>query len=322
MLKIEYFYWLIGAFLLITALFNLRERRHAAGLFWLLLVMPFAFGSHILQANAAGVHWPAQWMGAGVIALGVLAALARLGTPADREDEKQRREASAQRLRNRLFWPALLIPLLTMLLFLSGKWLPGMDQILDSKALTLSSLGLASLLAMLAAWRVTRAAPLEPLAQGRRLLDALGWAVLLPMVLATLGGVFAATGIGDIIAGLVGRVIPIDSRLACLLAFAAGMVLFTVIMGNAFAAFPVMMAGVGLPLLIQKHGADPASLGALGMLTGYCGTLLTPMAANFNIVPAVLLELKDQYGVIRAQSFTAFALLAVNLLLMAWLCFR
>ena len=92
--------------------------------------------------------------------------------------------------------------------------------------------------------------------------------------------------------------------------------------GNAFAAFPVMMAGIGLPLLILQHGADPAILGAIGMLTGYCGTLLTPMAANFNIVPAVLLELPDQYGVIRSQIPTALGLMAVNILLMIVLVFR
>ena len=106
------------------------------------------------------------------------------------------------------------------------------------------------------------------------------------------------------------------------LAYALGMVLFTVIMGNAFAAFPVLTAGIGLPLLIQRHGADPAILGSLGMLTGYCGTLLTPMAANFNLVPAALLELDDPNAVIRAQVPTALPLLLVNLLLMAALVFR
>jgi uncharacterized membrane protein len=142
------------------------------------------------------------------------------------------------------------------------------------------------------------------------------------MLLATLGSVFAATGVGDAIADLVGALIPIESRFACLAAFAIGMVLFTVVMGNAFAAFPVMMAGIGLPLLVLRHGADPAPLGAIGMLTGYCGTLLTPMAANFNIVPAVLLELPDQYGVIRAQVVTAVALLVVNFILLWTLAFR
>lgn len=322
MLRIDYFYWLIGAFLLITALYNLREGRYSTAAFWAILIGPFAFGTQILQAAESGVQWPAQVMGAGVIALGVLAARGRLGTAPDTAEARARRQSLAAALRNRLFMPALLIPALTLALFVASKWVPGMDRLMDPKALTLSSLAIASLFALAAGLWVTRARAAEPLAQGRRLLDSLGWAVLLPMVLATLGGVFAATGVGEVIASLVGHVIPIESRVACLLAFALGMVLFTIIMGNAFAAFPVMMAGIGLPLLIRKHGADPASLGAIGMLTGYCGTLLTPMAANFNIVPAVLLELKDPYAVIRSQAMTAFALMAVNVALMLLLCFR
>ena len=74
-----------------------------------------------------------------------------------------------------------------------------------------------------------------------------------------------------------------------------GMVLFTMIMGNAFAAFPVMAAAIGVPILIHGAGGNPAVIGAVGMLAGFCGTLMTLMAANFNIVPAaLLLELKDQ----------------------------
>jgi uncharacterized membrane protein len=145
---------------------------------------------------------------------------------------------------------------------------------------------------------------------------------LLPQLLAGLGAVFAATGVGDIVAGLIGQVIATDSRLVCVLAYGLGMVLFTMIMGNAFAAFPIMTAGIGLPLLVGVHGANPAVVGALGMVTGYCGTLMTPMAANFNIVPAALLELDDHNGVIRAQVATALPLLAVNLVLMYLLAFR
>ena len=99
------------------------------------------------------------------------------------------------------------------------------------------------------------------------------------------------------------------------------MVVFTVIMGNAFAAFPVMTAGIGLPLLIQQHHANPAALGALGMLAGYCGTLLTPMAANFNIVPVALLELRDSNAVIKQQWPTAFWLFMVNIILMYFFSF-
>jgi uncharacterized membrane protein len=116
-------------------------------------------------------------------------------------------------------------------------------------------------------------------------------------------------------------VISTDSRIACLAAYGLGMVGFTAIMGNAFAAFPVMTAGIGLPLLVTRHGADPAALGALGMLTGYCGTLLTPMAANFNIVPARLLELRDPYGVIRAQWPTALVMIVANVILMSLFAF-
>ena len=142
------------------------------------------------------------------------------------------------------------------------------------------------------------------------------------MLLATLGAVFAATGVGEAVAHIVAALIPTDSRLACLLAYAFGMVVFTIIMGNAFAAFPVMTAGIGLPLLIGQHHAEPAALGALGMLSGYCGTLLTPMAANYNIVPAALLELRDPNGVIRAQWPTAVFLFAANFLLMNFFAFK
>lgn len=357
MLRLEYVYWLLGAFLVFAAAVNLRERRFAVAGFWAILACPFLFGDAIVAAFADGSRWPAQAMGMGVLALGVLAprivalvpsredqetaahGRASLVTSAlipDREDQKavirgrtsrqrpaQSHDASARRFGNRLFGPALLIPLVTLVLALGGphlRW--NGTALLDAKQATLVALGVACIVAFAAALRVTRANVATGLGEGRRLLDAMGWAALLPMLLATLGSVFAATGVGDAIAALVGAVIPVDSALACLLAFALGMVVFTTIMGNAFAAFPVMMAGIGLPLLVQRHGAAPAVLGSLGMLTGYCGTLLTPMAANFNIVPAVLLELRDQYGVIRAQWPTALALLAVNLLLMVLLVLR
>ena len=323
MLRLEYLYWLVGAFLIASAWLNLRERRYSIAAFWLILSTPFVFGEAILNAHAQGQPWPAQLMGIGVIALGLLAARGRLQIKADGPGEQKLRDESATRLGNRLFGPALAIPALTVILFVGGKYLAsrGID-LLDPKSLTLTALGLASVLALGAAFRVTRAKPAQSIQEGRRLLDSLGWAVLLPMILATLGGVFAATGVGDAIAALTSAVIPTDSRIACLLAFAFGMVFFTVIMGNAFAAFPVMMAGIGLPLLILQHGANPAILGAIGMLTGYCGTLLTPMAANFNIVPAVLLELPDQYGVIRSQIPTALSLMVVNIVLMIVLVFR
>jgi uncharacterized membrane protein len=57
------------------------------------------------------------------------------------------------------------------------------------------------------------------------------------------------------------------------------------------------------------------------MLAGFCGTLVTPLAANFNIVPAALLELRDRNLVIRMQIPTAIILLLVNTVLMYTLAF-
>jgi uncharacterized membrane protein len=40
-------------------------------------------------------------------------------------------------------------------------------------------------------------------------------------------------------------------------------------MGNAFAAFPVMFAAIGMPLLITTYHGDPAVISAIGMLAGF-----------------------------------------------------
>lgn len=324
MLRIEYAYWLLSAFFLAAAWRNLRERRWAASAFWTILGALLTSGDFVLAAKQAGDARPAQVAGLGVVALALLAPLMR--RPELSERLPAERAAEALRLRHWLFLPALLIPLVTVafaLVDLAAKqrgfsiaWLIGKDSA------TLVGLAFACVVALIAALLVTHSPPRRAVEEGRRLLDALGWAALLPLVLAALGGVFTATGVGDAVAAIVKDIVPTQHVFACVLVYGLGMVVFTVIMGNAFAAFPVMTAGIGLPLLIRLHGADAAVVGSLGMLTGYCGTLLTPMAANFNIVPAVLLELDDRNGVIRAQWPTALMLLVVNLGLMTWLAFR
>ena len=321
MLTLSRIFDLIGVVLAGAAVLNARDRRWPVAAFWAILATPFLVGDVILAAAAAGSRWPAQAMGIGVIGLALLASRNRVRGPVD-DGDPGAREASATRLGNRLFIPAFAIPVVTGALVLDAKYLHSVaTRWIDPSQVALISLGVAATLALVMALVLTRAHPIHGLTEGRRLLDTIGWAVVLPMMLATLGKVFAETGVGDAIARLVDLVIPADNRLAGLLAFGLGMVAFTMIMGNAFAAFPVMMGGIGLRLLIRRHGADPAALGSIGMLTGYCGTLLTPMAANFNIVPAVLLELRDPHAVIRAQWPTALALLIANLLLMAGVVF-
>lgn len=287
------------------------QRRHN-GAFWALLALSFV----------AGERLPAALMGVVVLALALLAGFGGLGRGRVIDADAVRKQADARRFGHRLFAPVLLIPLVTVLgaVVFMDTMIVGM-RLLGSEQTSLIALGIGCVAALALALALTRQTPASAVEQSRRLVDAIGWAALLPLLLATLGSVFAAAGVGDALAVLVRAAIPADSRLLVVLAYALGMAGFTVIMGNAFAAFPVITAGIGLPLLVQVHGADPASMAAIGMLSGYCGTLLTPMAANYNLVPAALLELRDPYAVIRAQVGTALPLLACNIALMYWLAF-
>jgi uncharacterized membrane protein len=322
MLRIEYAYWLCGILLAICALLELGSRRWLHASFWGILAICFLGGDAFESAFASGNKTPAQCVGTAVVVLALLAGSGKLKRKLEFDDQHAGRAASAKRLGNKLFVPALLIPAVTLILALTQPWLHVGDvKLFDARQSTLTALAVACVVALFAAMWLTRARPAAAGVETARLLDALSWAAVLPMLLATLGGVFTATGVGDAIGHLSAAAIPIDSRAACVLAYALGMVAFTVIMGNAFAAFPVMTAGIGLPLLVVNHHANPAALGALGMLSGYCGTLLTPMAANFNVVPAALLELRDPNGVIKAQWRTAVCLFFINLILMYFLAF-
>ena len=179
----------------------------------------------------------------------------------------------------------------------------------------------SAVVALVMAFALTRIMPVQAFQEGRRLLDAVGWAIILSQFLAALGFLFAKAGVGQVVADMVSTVVPVDIRFATVVAYCVGMALFTMIMGNAFAAFAVITTGIGIPLVIKMHGADPAIAGVIAMLSGYCGTLLTPMAANFNVVPAALLEMQDKNGVIRAQLMTAVPMLIINILLMYFLAF-
>lgn len=311
-------YWLLGVYFGALAWRGLRDagnpRRHTTGLFWALLALLLF----------AAEHMPVRLVGGCVVVLVLIAGFGGLRAGRYGESTAGEKQADAARFGHRLFVPALLIPAITLVGTLAAKYLQfGETPLFDSaNTATLTSLAIACLTALIVACAMTRQSPNVAVEQSRRLVDAIGWAALLPLLLATLGSVFEAAGVGHAVSGIVRAVIPVDNAFLVVVAYALGMALFTIIMGNAFAAFPVMTGGIALPLLVQLHGADAASLAAIGMLSGYCGTLMTPMAANFNLVPAALLELKDPYGVIRAQWRTGALLLACNIVLMYVIAFR
>ena len=310
-ISIEYFYWLAGVLLLITAGMILTDRTHpkrwTSGLFWALFAMVFLIGDR-LSPFVVGV---------GVLVMAGIAGIGGVGRGAHAELHVKAARASAGRLGHKLFIPALSIPLVTVIgsILLKNTQIGGVP-LLDPKNTTFVSLGIGCMVALVLACILTRDTPLQGLRESRRLTEALGWTMVLPQMLAMLGLLFNDAGVGTAVAHVTTAYINMDYRLVAVIVYVLGMALFTVIMGNGFAAFPVMTGGVGVPVLVGIYDANPAVMAAIGMFSGYCGTLMTPMAANFNIVPVALLELPDKYAVIKAQMPTALMMLVVNIVLL------
>ncbi len=312
MIGAEWIYWLCGGFFLVTGVLIAFDRAHpkrwASAAFWCL------FGASLCAGTFAHGPRGSALLGVGVIAMALLAGFGLTGRGNVRTTSVEERDASAARLRNWLFVPALTIPAVTVLVAVGGARIAiGGRALLAAGSQTLVGLGVATVAALLVGWIVLRPKnPAVAFHEGRRLLEAIGWAALLPQMLATLGLLFTKAGVGTQVGIIVQHVVPDHSRVLAVLVYAVGMAAFTMVMGNAFAAFPIMTAAVGWPILVQQMGANPAPMFAIGMLAGFCGTLCTPMAANFNLVPPALLEMRDKYGQIKVQMPTAIALFVVN----------
>lgn len=295
---LEYIYQTIGLLLLAFAVQTFFDKENpkrigTAG-FWFIYGLTFALGNFI-------PHWVTGVM---VLLLTLIAATGSMGLGQYKTTEQQERSQSALILKNKLFIPALIVPIGTVLI----------SQLTNLGALV--GLGIASLVSIAVALIITKSRPIDSVNEGRRLIDSIGWAAILSQFLAALGFLFNQAGVGDTVAQLVNLMIPENMLLINVIAYCAGMMIFTVVMGNAFAAFAVITTGIGIPLLVIAHQGNPAIIGVLGMLSGYCGTLMTPMAANFNIVPAALLELDNKYHVILMQIIPGLLILSFNIVLM------
>ncbi|MEU1630393.1 DUF979 domain-containing protein [Streptomyces sp. NPDC020096] len=322
MIRAEWFYWLVGAVFLAMAgqmvMDRSNPRRFGTASFWGLIGAAFIYSTWVVDKTA-----PAEPLGAAVLVMVCLAGFGRTGRGETRTTSAQQRAASAARLGNRLFIPALTIPVVAMVCaVLVKKWHIGRTPVLQTGSETILGLGIGTVAALVVAMLVLRERrPATPLHAGRGLLETMGYVMLLPQLLATLGSIFQAAGVGDAVGKLTRHVLPHGQTYTAVIVYCVGMAVFTVVMGNGFAAFPVLTAAVGWPVLIEQAHGKPAVVLAAGMLAGFCGTLCTPMAANYNIVPATLLELKDQYGPIKAQVPTAIALLACNIVIISAFAF-
>ncbi len=322
MIRAEWFFWLVGAVFLAMAGQMASDRsnpkRFGTAAFWGLVGSGFIYSTWVEKGSA-----PAEPLGAAVLLTAVLAGFGLTGSGTPRTTTDAERQASAERLGNRLFVPALTIPIVAVVCAVVVKrWHVGGTPVLQTGDETILGLGVGSVVALAVGMVMLRERRLStPLHAGRGMLEAMGWALLLPQLLATLGAIFQRAGVGDAVGRITRHVLPSHQTFLAVVVYCVGMALFTVVMGNGFAAFPVMTAAVGWPVLIERAHGDPALVLAAGMLAGFCGTLCTPMAANFNIVPATLLELKDQYGPIKAQVPTGIALLACNIAIISLFAF-
>ncbi|MCX7828124.1 MAG: DUF979 domain-containing protein [Thermanaerothrix sp.] len=300
--SVDHLYILAGLILLVFAGRSFMDRgnpkRLGTGMFWFVYGLTFLLGGLV----------PPGVIGLMVVVLALIGSFNLMGRGSYPEKSREEKMEAARKLGNRIFIPALCIPLVTFLV----------AKLTDLGALV--GLGVGTVAAFILALLMLRERPYASVEEGRRLMDAIGWSAILSQFLAALGFLFDKAGVGAVVAGMVSSVVPSGRPLLAVVAYCVGMALFTMVMGNAFAAFAVITTGIGIPMVVSL-GADPSVVGVIGMLSGYCGTLMTPMAANFNVVPAALLELKDKNGVIKAQVPVALFMLAANVTLMYFLAF-
>ena len=215
---------------------------------------------------------------------------------------KEEQLRNFKRIGMKIFIPAFGAGVFTILISI---FLPGWSSLIGSLFATIFGV------IILVLWNKENK-PMVFLEEGRRFLHMPSAVYIMPLLLSCLGAVFTRAGVGDAFSVLFGKIIPSGNVYIGIVAYALGMMLFTIIMGNAFAAITVMTVGVGVPFVISL-GGNPLYMVTLAMTCGYCGTLLTPMAANFNIVPGVYLEVKDKYSIIKMQAIPSACMLVFQL---------
>lgn len=303
---LEGFYIISGIIMLITVYFVSKDPKNESkittALFWGLLGIIFIFGKVI----------PPVLVGGAIVLMGILTLLKKVKVGQVAELDDKFKEEQAQKIGGKIFIPSLSLAIVA---FVFAQFTAKLSKVSGQVAIGVSAV--AGLIAVLA---ITKAKPSYIAKDGDRLLRQVGPSSILPQLLAALGSLFTAAGVGEVIAKGISSVIPQGNIWAGIIAYCVGMALFTIIMGNGFAAFAVITAGIGIPF-VYKLGGNPAIAGALALTAGFCGTLLTPMAANFNVVPAALLETKNKNRVIISQAPVAILMLVVHILLMYFLAF-
>lgn len=295
---LEILYMIIGLVAIYTGVKNLLDKTNkkniGSGIFWCILGVLFVIGKWI----------PPLWTGVLLIIMVLPPIFKQVGIGKLSVPTPLEMEENYQNIGMKIFIPALCIGVFALVFALAT----------DISSLVGIGLGVFVAIIVLMVFS-RRNQPSVFLNDTRRMMDIVGPLSMLPILLAALGSVFTAAGVGEVISGIVSNVIPAGNVTIGIIVYGIGMALFTMIMGNAFAAITVMTVGIGAPFVLSL-GADPVIIGSLALTCGFCGTLCTPMAANFNMVPVALLEMKDKNGVIKKQVLVALIMLAVQIIYM------
>jgi len=307
---LEVIFIIMGLICIYAGIKNLRDKENSArigtAIFWGALGLVLAVGRYL----------PAGINGILIFVMALPAIFRRVKIGKTNAPSSEETKSQSDKIGMKIFVPALSIGICAIIFaVLFGGIIDGLPlPVLSQAALIGIGVGVLVSIILLVAYDKRNKANVF-MKDSERFLSMVGPLCMLPMLLASLGAIFTAAGVGDVIAHFVGNIIPYGNVPIGIIVYALGMVIFTMIMGNAFAAITVMTVGIGFPFVLA-HGANPVVIGMLALTSGYCGTLMTPMAANFNIVPVAMLDMKSKYGVIREQLYIALPVLVFQIIFM------
>lgn len=300
----EVIYIIIGLLCINCGVKNLKDKENSEPvgtfIFWAVLGVVIALGRWL----------PALVSGILVVVMCLPAIFKKVKKGTVSAATKAETEAAYEKIGMKIFAPTLSIGVMAVICAITGLGI-------GLSALNGVAIGvLVSVILLMIMNKENK--PSTFLNDSERMLSTVGPLSMLPMLLACLGAIFTKAGVGDVISDIVSHIVPEGNVNAGIVVYAIGMMLFTMIMGNAYAAITVMTVGIGYPFVLA-HGANPVVIGMLALTCGFCGTLCTPMAANFNTVPVALLDMKKPMGVIKNQVPVAIIMLVVQIVIMIML---
>ena len=164
-----------------------HPQRWGSAIFWLLLAVAVGLGKWL----------PPIVVGYAVLGLTSLVATKRVGAPQFARGDSVVLTKRAEVLGNRLLWPVLWVPVVAIV---GGAVLDSVKfgdvALVNPKQVAQIALGLGCIVGLATALRTTGEGPLAAAREGGRLLQLLSWSLILPAMLAALGGIMGKSGGG------------------------------------------------------------------------------------------------------------------------------